>query len=193
MDNVIDIKPFNRALEVRKELSRVSKEVTDSYKEMAELLFECYENDYHKEYGYASFYQYVEDDLDIKPRKASFFVGFTKKMRSLGISWDEVSGIGWRKLGAIHTSLTQDNHQELIELARERPLSEVDYILVQKREGKEEVTQKPKKMALYFDDDEYQIVQAALEAIQKKENIKGQSRAIVQMAYDWYMAYADQE
>jgi len=55
-----------RAEEVLKKLKEVSKRMRDDYCEVAELLYEVWENNYHKEYGYDSFHDYTENELDIK-------------------------------------------------------------------------------------------------------------------------------
>ena len=184
-DRVIDLKPVNRAHEVRKQLRNVASQVRDDYIELAELLYEARTGEYHKEWGYASFHDYLNSELDVRPRRGDFLVSIAKSVKELGIGWDEISGIGWRKAGAIASSLNQDNYKELIEMAKENSLSQLSNKLKAKREDREE--EPMKKMTLQLSEEEYSIVMAAIEEVMKLDGINGKSRAIVKMAYDGYM------
>ena len=183
---VVDLKPVGREFEVRKELRKLADQVRDDYIELAELLYETRSNQYHQQWGYASFSDFTEKELDMKPRKAKYLADICDTLKRLNIPWSEIQGIGWRKAGAISAGMNQDNAQERIEMAKDTSLRQLEEKMKAERQGREEV-EEVARMALQFTEEEHSIVIAAIEEAMKEEGVNGKARAIVKICYDWYM------
>lgn len=186
----IDLKPVDRAMEVRKRIAQVSDEVKDSYIEIAELLYEAWENDYHKQYGYSAFNDFIEKETDIKPRKAQFLIQICKKMKVLGIEWDEVRSVGWRKMATIAPILTTENYKEWVEEAKNCTQRELSPKVQAERNSKEE-TEPPVRITVHISEEENSIVQSAVEHARKNDSIKNTSQAIAHICYDWLTHQGD--
>jgi len=181
--------PTNRTEEVREKLRNISYKVRSDFCEMADLLYEAWEGEYHKDYGYGSFYDYVEQELDIKNRTAGFYIQTAKKLNKLQIPWDEVREIGWRKTATIAPILTEENSQKWIEKAKETNLDHLSEKVKSEKNGEPENENPPVKLTIKVDQDSHTIIQAAIEHAKQKEGVKSNSEAISKICYDWVQDY----
>jgi hypothetical protein len=182
------IQPDDRSEIVLNKLSEISKRVVDDFCEMAELLHEAWENEYHKLRGYNSFQDYTEIELDIKGGKAYFLVRITKKLKQLGIPWQDVKEVGWRKTAAIEPILTRDNAKKWIEEAKGTPLTHLSEKVKAEKQGRQASEDPPIKMTIQLDQDENTIVNAAIDYAKKYEEAKTTSKAIVQICYQYFQS-----
>lgn len=173
----------DRATEVLHKLKEVSQRMKDDYCEIAELLHEVWENEYHKDYGYDSFHDYVEDQLDIKGRKANFLVQITKTLKRLQIPWEDVSEVGWRKMAAISPVLNSENNQKWIDEAKTTTLTYLSEKVKAEKENREPSENPPIKMTIQVDEDENTIIQTAIEFAKRHEGVKSNSKALVHICY----------
>lgn len=191
MEDVIDILPVSRAHEVRKSLYQAAKNVSENYIELAELLYESKENDYHTKWGYTSFHDYLERELDVGSRKGGFLLGIAKTVKRLDIDWNEVRAAGWRKIGVVYPLMNNENYQEMIELAENNSLNTLVEKTKEIRKGKKEVQEEEQetliKVTFKMNEDEQSILIAAIEEAMKQEGINNKTQAIVTIAYQWLM------
>ncbi|NCD35457.1 MAG: hypothetical protein EOL87_18900 [Spartobacteria bacterium] len=185
MSEIIELYNDNRPKQVRSSLARISERVIKDFCELSELLYEVWEGQYHKTYGYASFTDYVEAELDIKGRKAYSLVQIAKTIKRLGIPWEDVREVGWRKMGTLSPVLTQDNYMDLVEEAKETSLPKLSEKVKATKEGKETPDDPRVKLSLQFDEDENSIVMAAIEYAKRYEDIKNNNQAIAHICYHW--------
>jgi len=185
MNEVIEIYNDNRPKQVRSNLIQISERVIKDFCELAELLYEVWDGQYHKTYGYKSFSDYVEAELDIKGRKAYSLVQIAKTIKRLGIPWDEVREVGWRKMGTLSPVLNNDNQEELINEAKELSLPKLSEKVKATKEGKSEVDNPLVKLSLQLDEDENSIVMAAIEYAKRYEEVKNNNQAIAHICYHW--------
>jgi len=174
-----------RYLSVLDRLNTLSKNVTDNYCEIAELLHETWENNYFIHKGYETFQDFAEKSLDIKGRKAYFLVQITKTLKKLNIPWSDVREVGWRKMASIAPILNSDNHEELILDAKNLTLPALSEKVKAKKQGKEETDSPLVRMTVQMSEDENTIVQAAIEYAKKHEGVKSNSNAIVHICYEY--------
>ncbi|MCF8012494.1 MAG: hypothetical protein K9L56_14575 [Clostridiales bacterium] len=186
MSEVIDMYQENRVNEVRNALINVSERVIHDYCELAELLHEVWQGQYHKEYGYKSFSDYVEAELDIKGRKAHFLVQITKTLNYLGIPWDEVREVGWRKMGCISSLMNENNAQYWIEQAQTLNLSQLSNLAKEYRSGNKFENEPIVRMTIQTTEDGSSIIKAAMDHAIKTKNAKNNSEALEKICYDWF-------
>jgi len=182
---------MTRAEQVRQQIKELQNSLNENYMALADLLYEAWIERYYLEYGYSSLYEYIEAELDIKPRKAAYLISIKKKLLKLGLDWQDVEGIGWRKLGCISSHLNQDNYKELIEKAKNLSLRELSAELSQsgadtEQENKEE-THKI-RMTIMLDKDSMDIVQTALDEAKHIWNTQSNSEALKNICYEWFMS-----
>lgn len=188
MTEVVEIYNESRASQVRNNLINISQRVIKDFCELAELLHEVWDGEYHKEYGYKSFTDYVEAELDIKGRKAYSLVQTAKIIKKLQISWEDVKEVGWRKMGTISPVLTHENHEKLIEDAKSIPLPQLSENVKAQKNGTEPSDTPYVKLNFQFDEDQNSIFQAAIEYAKRHEDVKSTSQAITHICYHWIQA-----
>ena len=182
------IPPQDRSEIVLERLSELSKRVVHDFCEMSELLHEAWEYQYHKSLGYDSFQDYAEEQLDVKGRKAAFMVQIAKTLKRLGIPWEDVQEVGWRKTAAIASILNKDNAQQWIKEAKETPLAHLSEKVKALKQGREISEEPPIRMTIQLDQDENTIVQAALDFAKRYEDVNSNSKAIIRICYEYFQS-----
>jgi len=107
-----------------------------------------------------------------------------KKLLQLNINWEDVKGIGWRKLACIIPILTRENYKDWIEVALEFSLKDLSD-KVKAYKGKQIDIPKT-RMAFLLSDEELEIVQTAIDEAKHLWNTSSNSVAIKNICYDWY-------
>jgi hypothetical protein len=69
---------------------------------------------------YASFREFVEKDLGIHYRKATYWSAIYNHLSESKVPWEKVKGIGWTKLKEIAEVLTVDNVDDWVKIASEQ-------------------------------------------------------------------------
>lgn len=67
---------------------------------------------------YASFREYVEKELGLHYRKATYWVSIYNNLAESKIPWSKVKGLGWTKLKEIAEIITVDNVDEWVKIAQ---------------------------------------------------------------------------
>lgn len=92
-----------RAASVRRELLRMSGDISRSVFDVADLLFEAQENNYPSAWGFASLPDYAAKELNLKPRKAQYLARIIKVCRAVGLKREQFEPSGISKLREICT------------------------------------------------------------------------------------------
>jgi hypothetical protein len=186
MSEVTVLQPDDRSEIVLNTLSELSKRVVNDFCEIAELLHETWEYQYHKTRGYDSFQDYTEHELDVRGRKAHFLVQIAKTVKKLNISWDDIKGVGWRKTAVIAPVLNSENKAKWIEEAKTTPLAYLSEKVKAEKQGKEPSDTPPIRLTIQIDEDENTIIQSAIEFAKRYEDVKSNSQALVHICYQYY-------
>ncbi|MBC8554980.1 MAG: hypothetical protein H8D23_35655 [Candidatus Brocadiales bacterium] len=186
--NIEVINPDDRSEIVLNTLSELSRRVVNDFCEIAELLHEAWEYQYHKTRGYESFQDYTEAELDIKGRKSFFLVQIAKTVKKLNIPWDDIKEVGWRKTAAISSVLNSENKDKWIEEAKNTPLAYLSEKVRAEKQGREEPNEAPIRITLQVDQDENTIIQSAIEYAKRYEDVKSNSQALVRICYSYAMS-----
>ena len=128
-----------RSEEVREGIKEAQKRVEGGYVDLAKLMTEAYHAEFHTDWGYASFEEYCETELDIRYRKARYFIEIWDKVKSLDLPKARVEKLGWTKMKEIAQVITEKNAKEWMDKAEKmssRDLEEAVRI-VRKRDTKD--------------------------------------------------------
>lgn len=186
--NIEVIQPEDRSEVVLSKLADLSKRVVNDFCEIAELLHETWENQYHKTRGYDSFQDYTEIELDVRGRKAHFLVQIAKTVKKLNIPWDDIKEVGWRKTAAISSVLNSENKEKWIEEAKTTPLAYLSEKVKAERQGREEPEEAPIRITIQVDQDENTIIQSALDHAKLYEDVKSNSQAFTRICYSYFQS-----
>ena len=185
--NIEVINPDDRSEIVLNKLSELSKRVVNDFCEIAELLHETWEFNYHKTLGYDSFQDYTEQVLDVRGRKAFFLVQIAKTVKQLRIDWDEIKEVGWRKMAVVGPILNSENKEKWIEEAKQTPLAHLSERVKAERHGREPSDTPPIRITIQLTEDENTILQSAIDLAKRHEDVRSNSQAILKMAYEYAM------
>lgn len=178
-----------RQRNVRKELLEVSKDIESGYVKMSELLSEAYHRDYHTTWGFDSFEDYADKELDVDYRKARYLIDIWDKIKDLALPKARIAKLGWTKMKEIAAVITKKNAMKLLDQAEKMTSRElVESVKIMKKTGgRESIPQAPSvlKLTITMGESEHQIVMEALDAAKKLCNSDNQALALEMICQDW--------
>lgn len=204
-----------RSGNVREEVLGLKKEIEFSYFTLADKLFEISKNEYYKDYGFKSFWEYCSQELGIEKRKAQYLLSIYKFFQNLieeGYKGkvEQLKQIGWTKVKEI-CSIPQVNDNLDYWINEARKSSVRDLISIKKSyeeelkaetteggstETKEPIT-KPKdvdnktKFAVSFYNEQYATVTEAMSLAEKKIGNDSKSKIIEVLAQSFIANESD--
>lgn len=99
-------------------IKRLSEGVGMNNFELGGVLARCTEKGWYSEFGYDTAKEWVEDQTDMKYRKAQYLVRIYTKFVELEIPWGKLEPIGWSKLGMLADVINQENADHWMEVAK---------------------------------------------------------------------------
>ena len=112
--------------EVRLSLQELSDRMTRDHIEMGCLLWEVDRNEYLREWGYDSFIEYVEGELDFKRRKAEYLRRlYDRFVVELGIDKQRLLDIKWTKASLIEPVVDENNVDQWLSRAVNTPYAQL--------------------------------------------------------------------
>ena len=85
--------------EMRCDFNKLARSTEDGMKDLVRMIYEIYNNDYYKEWGYSSFAQFSRHCINVEPRTALWCVqvwNTVKECEYAGMEW--VADLSWPKL-----------------------------------------------------------------------------------------------
>lgn len=140
----------------------------------------------YKENG--GFGLYVKDKLNIEYRKAMYLIDIYYKFNLFGIDASKVQELGWTKCSKIAAVMTDDNAEELVELAEKSSVSELNDTI---KESYKEVGgtkgEKRRKVAFKFRlwEDQASAVEETIKATAESMGFKDLSDAFEHIVMEW--------
>ena len=209
-DGTMPVDPIldKRAEEVREALLQVRKDINKNYVKLVQLCYEAWKERYYKKWGYSSFVEFVETELGLRWRRVYYFLNIAKAVENLGLKWEEIQEIGWKKASEIAPVLKLENAREWLEKAKKlgyRELhEEVRKIKAQKKKKKVkynpvetiesednqqdynfgEVAEEKRKLTFNLDNEQFYIVMTAIEQA-KSEGYTSEADCLVHICYEW--------
>ena len=166
--------------EVRKRIIDLRRRVDDSYWELSQSLSEVYSGSYYIAWGFQSWKEYVESELEFAPRKAQYLVSIQDwfgRMKPEVKAW--VQGLGWTKAKELVGIVTEENaadwkarldglsYREILEQISQKDDSEPTPITGDTEKVQNE---KPAKKAFALFPEQTSNVEAAIEKAKKLAN-----------------------
>ncbi|MCK5640985.1 MAG: hypothetical protein KAJ19_09320 [Gammaproteobacteria bacterium] len=96
--------------EIRAKVKDLRNKVDEDYWKLSEVISEVYEGSYYVGWGFKSYREYIEQELDFQWRKAQYLVsiqGWFGQMKPNVQKW--VRSLGWTKAKELVGVVTQDN------------------------------------------------------------------------------------
>lgn len=122
VQDVEDLTPSqlrNRALSLRRKINMAAIE-------LAEVIHRIYHSEAWKEFGYETFKEYTESELEIGYRSAMYSVRIVATMRTHNITMTQAKQLGWGRLRAILPHITERNVGSLLSMASEKSVREIE-------------------------------------------------------------------
>jgi hypothetical protein len=121
----------DRALVVRQAIELAKKQVLDGFLHLGRLLKEARDNEYHRDWGYTRFDNWVNESagLDMSPRQAYYLINAVELIEQHQLTDEQAERIGISKLKLIASGSSvegaEQEIQEMLNNAADTPLSEV--------------------------------------------------------------------
>ena len=116
--------------DVRRQVLSLRDKTDEDYWSLSVVLREVHDNDYYREWGFDSWKEYVEQEVDIHIRKAqylvklqSWFDGMTPAIQK----W--IRALGWTKARMLMHVVTQENAQDWKNRVADKTVSEIKEML----------------------------------------------------------------
>lgn len=113
MSDLVVIQGGQEHADLRKRVTELRQRVEESYWELSQALSQIYHGSYYVAWGFASWREYVEADLEFALRKAQYLVSIQDwfgKMRPDIQAW--AKELGWTKAKELVGIVTEDNAAE---------------------------------------------------------------------------------
>jgi len=92
-----------------------------------EVLFETATQRWYDQWGFGSFDEYIEEELDFKRRKAYYLMAvYDKFVRELGLDVDVLKGLQWSKAKCLLSVINVENCNELLDKIRKMSVRQVE-------------------------------------------------------------------
>ena len=187
-DLVGDLGP--RSAEVREKIIEEAKKIDESYQNLAQLLYECYENTYYLRWGYSNFKEYCESE-GLHYRRSKYLVGIAMIVKELNIAWEDIEGIGWTKMRALIPILKEQQAVgDWLELAKMHSVKELEALVNDSKLGLDITTKGGDRivtLSFKLTPTQAEIILDALDNAKKVAETEDDVLALEQMAYDYVM------
>lgn len=131
---------------------------------------------------------FIKDKLNIEYRKAMYLIDIYYKFNLFGIDAEKVRELGWTKCSRIASVMTEDNAEELVELAEESTLADLaDTIKESYSRATASVGEKRKKITFKFRlwEDQADSVRAILDGVTEQMGFKDPADAFEHIVVEW--------
>jgi hypothetical protein len=188
-------------VELRERILDLRTKIETSFVELAQCLFDVHENCDFASWGFATFKEYCEEELQIKYRRCAYMVQIASKVKELGFSWDVLKELGWTKarvlipvLGREETGRTSE---AWIEYAKGKTVKalEVEVAEVKKSESaiagiKTRDTEI--RYSVVFDETQLQLVSDTIDSAKDLYDVKKPADALAAICYEWSVSQAEE-
>jgi hypothetical protein len=128
-DAVAGVKKMARAQEVLEQVDQLKSQMVNNRWELADLLEEIHDHDYHRERGFNDFDDYIDQgNFDVGSREARYLIKINRNSKKLEIPRDDLKKVAISKLKEVFTldPETQSDHiKRLVSAAQEQTLDAV--------------------------------------------------------------------
>jgi hypothetical protein len=180
-----------RSNEVREQILTSAALLDESYRSLAQLLHEAYDNGYYLRWGFENFKEYCETEVGVQYRKARYLVGIAEMVRDLGIVWEDVEGIGWTKMRTLIPILKEEGVVgDWFEIAKQYSVKDLEKLVKDSKLGFDiDASGGDRIVTLTFrmTPEQSEIIADALDTAKKVSETTDNVLALEQMCYDYVL------
>lgn len=172
---------------VRAAIKTAQTQIEESYIDLAQLMSEAYHKEFYIEWGHSTFEDYCQNELDIKYRKARYFVDIWDKVKSLDLPKDRVSKLGWTKMRDIASVIDEKNAKEWLDKAEKMTTREVEEAVKISRKKDTSGSSVPAIVTMTFrmSETEANVITDALNEAKKLSESDEDVTALEMICQDW--------
>ncbi len=193
---VEEVKSISTNETLTNRFKRLLREEAELWYEASLTAYEIYQQREWERLGYLNVRDYVEEefrDIGLSYRVFMYRVKMGETIRTFGIKKDEISGIGWAKFKEISSILLDDNYplveknaKELIELAKQNSLRELQEAVKERKMEFKQVPEKETFKFVFVLSNEYgRIVDEALQKIKQEYGLGDDNEALYQLCLNY--------
>jgi hypothetical protein len=179
-----------RSVEVREKIIEESTRLSESYQNLAQLLYEVYDNGYFIRYGCETFKEYCEKD-GLHYRRSKYLVAIALMVKEMGIKWEDIDGIGWTKMRLLVPILKeQEKVGDWLELAKMHSVKELEALVKESKISSVGISggDRVVRLNLVLTPEQSQIIFDALDFAKKIIDSDDPGLALEQMSFDYVMS-----
>lgn len=161
IENIKDRVASYDANDLRKRALQLKKVVDLSYLEFGAILWNVKNFEAYVEWGYETFAEYVNNELDFRERKAHYLSSIWDKIKELDINPADLEGVPWSKMAVVSSVMDHGNYEEWLTKARELSRPELKQEVKEERTGEEQ--EESHRLQFTLMGDQYDNVEEALD------------------------------
>ena len=172
---------------VREQIKEALGQIESGYIDLSKLLSEAYHKEFYVKWGFDTFEDYCAEELDVKYRKAMYFVDIWDKVKQLKLNPRTVASLGWTKMKEIATVINEKNAKEWLEKAKSmtsRELTEAVKI-VRNKQAADGTVPVVTTMTFRMSEAEANIISEAIEEAKKLTENENPVVALEMICQDW--------
>lgn len=173
---------------IRQRVLDTKNQVDSGYIDLARDLATIYHSAYYRDWGFKTFKQYCESELEFKYGKAATLVKIWDRVGGSGISQERLEEIGWTKLRHMLRAVGDDEDiGDYLDRAENMTLQQIADLVAEKK-GTLSGNSDGIKLNLNMDSDQGAIIMEALAASKELLQIENDVVALQMICQDWMEA-----
>lgn len=167
----------------RDKIKSLLQDIDGNWFDLSLELYDTYSSKFYIAWGFESFRDFVELDLQLEYRIAMYRVKMAKAISLYEIEKEQVIDIGWTKFKELlpYLSENEKKNEKLFELARKLTVKELQAKLKKKSNAKKESI----RLSFSFNPEQYELVEEALELGKETFGIEDKNRILEAIISEW--------
>jgi len=116
-------------------VDKLAQEMDFSYFQLGGVLSVIQSNGWYSDEGHETFKSFIEAEHGIGYRKAMYMVGIYNGLVEANVPWAKVECLGWSKLKELCDTLTEDNVDEWVEIAKDMTVIQLQAYIKEQNKG----------------------------------------------------------
>lgn len=173
---------------LRAKAKEAKENVDDNYVELSRVLYEIYHKKVFMNWGFISFQDYIDTELDFEYRKSMYLIDIWGHAKHLEISPERMKAIGWTKIREIVRVADTSNIEYWLTQAENLKCSELIALIKEyKSTGKVKSTLDLVNFSFKLDQADVTTVNLALDEAMRLVSTSSISKALVMICTEWVM------
>lgn len=180
----VEVVQETRSQEVRRLILQAKSNISIGYIDTALLLNEAYKEGFYKDWGFSEFADYAHTELEVKYRKAMYFVEIGQKVEDFNLNKERLEQLGWTRVKELVRVITADNLEDWIDKASNMTTRElVDAVRMEL--GLNIEKEKKVRVEFILNEDTASIIFDALSEAKKITENENPTLALELICQDW--------